>query len=445
MPDYLEHLTAAETVQAVEAGSAKAADIAAANLAVVEAREPEVQAWQFLDADYVLKQARAVDGAHEVGRSTGPLAGVLVGIKDIIDTRDMPTENGTPVHAGRKTWDDAACVAALRDAGAVIMGKTVTTELASYSPGKTRNPHNPAHTPGGSSSGSAAAVAAHMCHAALGTQTNGSVIRPASFCGVYGFKPSFGLISRTGCLEQSPLLDTIGVFARTIEDIAMVTEVMTAHDDRDPASWPRARASMRAIATAEPPVEPHFAFVKTPVWDEFIEPETAQAFEELVTALGSRCETIDLPDGFAQVIDWHKAIMIADIAKNYGPLRDAAPDKISARLSGIIDEGCAVTAVDYNRAKDLQVPSRRGLEPIFEKFNAILTPASPGPAPVGLDSTGNPIFCTIWTFCGVPAISVPLLEVNGLPVGVQVVGRFGDDARLLRTARWLMRHLSGER
>lgn len=442
MTESLEQLTAAETVSAIDTGRAKATEIAKACLSVVEAREPEVQAWQFLDSDYVLKQAAAVDETHEYGRGIGPLGGVLVGIKDIIDTRDMPTENGTPVDEGRRPTRDAACVAALREAGAIIMGKTVTTELASYTPGKTRNPHNPGHTPGGSSSGSAAAVAANMCHVALGSQTNGSMIRPASFCGVYGFKPTFGLISRWGILEQSPPFDTLGVFARTIEDIAMVTEALAGMDERDPDMWVRARSPIRSVAVAKAPMEPIFAFVKTPFWNDHIEPETAEAFEELTAALGEKCEEVELAKAFAEIRDWHQDIMFADMARNYGERLDRAPDKISPRMTSMIEEGRKVTAVRYNHARGYQRVCRETLAPIFERYNAIITPASPGPAPAGLESTGNPIFSTIWTFCGLPAISVPLLEIKGLPVGVQIVGQFGEDARLLRTANWLVRHLS---
>jgi Asp-tRNA(Asn)/Glu-tRNA(Gln) amidotransferase A subunit family amidase len=444
MNESLEQLTAAETVARIEAGSVRASEIAKACLSVVEARDLQIEAWQYLDGDYVMESALRVDKAHELGKPTGPLAGVLVGVKDIIDTQDMPTENGTPIDAGRKPRHDAACVSALRAAGAVIMGKTVTTELASYHPGKTRNPHNHAHTPGGSSSGSAAAVAAEMCHVALGTQTNGSVIRPASYCGVYGFKPSFGAISRRGCLEQSSPLDTIGVFARFIGDIAIVSEAISGYDDADTAMRPAPRARMRDVALSEPPLEPRFAFVKTPAWDEFIEPETAEAFEELAEALGGLCETVELPGLFSHVVGWHRHIMHADIAKNYGPLLDAAPDKISAKLASIIEDGRKVTAVNYNLARGFQEVARDAMDPLWEKFNAIITPASTGPAPAGIDFTGNPIFCTLWTYSGVPAISLPLLEINGLPVGVQLVGAYGDDARLLRTANWLVKHLAEE-
>jgi Asp-tRNA(Asn)/Glu-tRNA(Gln) amidotransferase A subunit family amidase len=387
----------------------------------------------------VIEAAECVDDAQGRGQPIGSLGGVLIGVKDIIDTADMPTENGTSVHAGRRPARDAACISALRDAGAIIMGKTVTTELASYYPGKTRNPHNAECTPGGSSSGSAAAVAAGMCHAALGTQTNGSMIRPASFCGVYGFKPSFGLISRSGVLEQSPPLDTIGVFARSVEDIALVTQALTAYDAADPGMGQRVRAPMSDIAMTEPPSRPRFAFVGTPVWGE-IEPETADAFEKFTSALGEACEPCALPGIFSDVIARQRTLMFADIAKNYGPLLDAAPDKISAKMASMIGEGRQISAVDYNRARDLQGVCRAALAPLFEKYDAILTPAAIGPAPRSLDATGNPVFCTIWTYCGVPAISLPLLTIGGMPVGVQLIGRFGDDARLLRTANWLARH-----
>ena len=225
----------------IRTGAATSEQLVAACLRQIEIREPEVQAWTFLDPAYALQQARAADQRQAAGLPLGPLHGVPVGLKDIIDTADMPTENGTVLHAGRCPGADAAIVTALRNAGAVILGKTVTTELATYAPGKTRNPHNPAHTPGGSSSGSAAAVAAGMVPLAVGSQTNGSTIRPASYCGVFGYKPSFGLIPRDGMLRQSPHLDQVGVFARCIEDVALLAESLVGFSANDPATRPRAR------------------------------------------------------------------------------------------------------------------------------------------------------------------------------------------------------------
>src|SRR5262245_41523553 len=282
-------LSASEAARLIEQGQLTCERLVYACLERIRATEPAVQAWTFLDEELALAQARAADDLRRSGETAGPLCGIPVGIKDIMDTADMPTENGTPLHRGRMPRSDAAVVARLRAAGAVIMGKTVTTECAYFHPGKTRNPHNSAHTPGGSSSGSAAAVGAAMVPLALGSQTNGSMIRPASFCGVYGFKPTHGLIPRTGVLQLSRTLDHVGVFARTLEDVALIMEELAGWDEGDPDTHPRARIPFRDIAAEEPPIEPRLAFMKTPVWDRAAD-ETKQAFAELVEALGDRIE-----------------------------------------------------------------------------------------------------------------------------------------------------------
>ena len=250
----LEWLSASDGARAIREGSISSEQLVEACLGRIHAAEPEVQAWQFLDPEHALAQARARNLDRMEGRPTGPLHGVPVGIKDIIDTADMPTEDGTVLHAGRTPDRDATVVSMLRAAGAVIMGKTVTTECATYTPGKTRNPHNPEHTPGGSSSGSAAAVAAGMVPLAIGSQTNGSVIRPAAYCGVFGFKPTHGLISRHGILKLSRTLDHVGMFARTLEDIALLAEQLTGYDERDPDTRPRARIPFVQTAAEEPPL-----------------------------------------------------------------------------------------------------------------------------------------------------------------------------------------------
>src|SRR4051794_13720278 len=229
--------------------------------------EPAVQAWTFLDEPHALAQARAADERRRSGEPVGALQGLPVGLKDIIDTADMPTENGCAVHRGRAPRDDATVAKMLRAAGAVILGKTVTTECAYFCPGKTRNPHNPEHTPGGSSSGSAAAVAAGMVPLALGSQTNGSVIRPAAFCGVYGFKPTHGLIPRGGVLQLSRTLDHVGLFARSLDDIALLAEQLTGYDERDADTRPRARVPFQELSHEAPPLEPMIAFIKTPHWE----------------------------------------------------------------------------------------------------------------------------------------------------------------------------------
>jgi Asp-tRNA(Asn)/Glu-tRNA(Gln) amidotransferase A subunit family amidase len=438
---HLTGLTAAEAARRIRDGETTSEELVRACLDVVAARDDEIGAWAFLDPDFALAQARVADDIRRQGRDVGPLHGVPVGIKDILETQDMPTENGSVIFAGRQTGRDAAAVTLLRDAGAVIMGKTVTTEMAVYHPGKTRNPHRPTHTPGGSSSGSAAAVAANMVPLSLGTQTNGSVIRPASFCGVYGLKPTHGLISRRNALTQSPPLDNIGMFARCIEDLALAADVLSVHDDGDAGMWPRSRGSHLKVAMSEPPLPPVLGFVKTPVWDQAAA-ETQEAFAELASELGANCEEVTLPAPFDSIVESHAHIMLADIAKNFGPLDERFPGKLSERLLGMIEEGRRVSAIEYNRAREQQDQLYRLLEGYFDRYGALLTPSSAGTAPEGLGATGSPVFCTLWTFLGTPAVSLPLLEVDGLPLGVQLVGLRRDDARLLRTARWLVGRLS---
>jgi aspartyl-tRNA(Asn)/glutamyl-tRNA(Gln) amidotransferase subunit A len=438
----LAGLTAVEAAARIERGEITSVMLVEACLARIAERDGTVQAWEHLDPDYALEQARAADERRAMDVSTGPLHGVPVGIKDIIDTSDYPTENGTPAHAGRKPGDDAALVSALRDAGAIILGKTVTTEMAVMHPNRTRNPHNPEHTPGGSSSGSAAAVADTMVPLAVGTQTGGSVIRPASFCGVFGFKPTHGLISRTGVLTQAPPLDTVGVFARCVEDLGLIGDCLTAYDPRDVWMRQRSRTRLREVALQEPPVEPAFAFVKSPPWEQVAEEVTKQAFEELADELGDRCDEVELPPHFGEGLLMQKLIQTADIAKFYGPVHDRAPGVLSKSLAGLIESGRRVTAVDYNRALDIRETLNAGLEEIFERYDAIITPASAGPAPKGLETTGNPIFNALWTYLGVPCVTAPLLEADGLPMGVQLVGQRYDDGRVLRNARWLVEHLT---
>lgn len=435
-------LTASDAARGLRDGSLRSEELTRACLDRIEALEPTVQAWTYIDPEYALEQAREADARRGAGVPVGPLNGLPVGVKDIFDTRDMPTECGTAVFSARQPNQDARAVSALREAGAVIMGKTVTTELAMYAPGKTANPHNPAHTPGGSSSGSAAAVASHMVPLAIGSQTNGSVIRPASFCGVYGFKPSFGAISRSGVLALSRLLDTVGVFGRTVEDIALAAEPLFGFDERDPDTHLRARQHLVSVASEEPPLAPNFAFVKSPVWDR-AEPDTREGFAELAEALGEQCDEVELPAPFDDAVRWHRTVMCADLAKSLASIYDNGKDRLSDVLCAMIEEGQQCLAVDYNRARDMIEVLDAGLEQIFNRYDAIITPAAPGEAPEGLETTGDPIFCSLWTFVGLPAVSLPLLQgSSNLPIGVQMIGERNGDARLLRNAHWLDRHLA---
>jgi Asp-tRNA(Asn)/Glu-tRNA(Gln) amidotransferase A subunit family amidase len=436
-------LSAADAALEIREGRLTSEELVQACLERIRALEPKVQAWTFLDEEHALAQARAADERKRSGETIGPLHGVPVGVKDIFDTADMPTENGTVLHQGRTPRADAAAVRSLRAAGAVILGKTVTTECAYFSPGKTRNPHDPEHTPGGSSSGSAAAVAAGMVPLALGSQTAGSTIRPASFCGVYGFKPTHGLIPRSGVLQLSRTLDHVGLFARTIEDIALLAEQLAGWDEKDPDTRPRARIPFQALAAEAPPIPPMLAFIKTPHWER-TDGDTREAFGELVEALGDRVEEVELFPSALEAWDWQKTIMAAEMAANLEREWRAGKDRLSPQLRELIERGREVRAVDYQRAVRAIAPAVESLDELFmERYDAILTPTALGTAPRGLASTGDPVFCTPWTLLGMPALSVPLMQgANRLPLGAQLVGRRGFDARLMRTARWLVAKLA---
>lgn len=437
----LAELGAARLARMIDRGETTSAELIEACLARIEARQ-EVAAWTHLDPDHAREQARERDRARAAGAPCGPLHGVPVGIKDIFDTQDYPTENGTVLDAGRQPVRDCTAVSRLRAAGAVVMGKTVTTELAVYSPGKTRNPYDIERTPGGSSSGSAAAVAAEMVPLAIGSQTNGSVIRPASFCGVVGFKPTHGRISRAGALKLSRHLDHVGVFARNLEDAALIGECLMAYDPADPDTRATAVPRLRDVTVQDPPIEPKFAFVKTPVWDR-ADAATRDAFEELKDFLGGQCDEVTLPPEFDAAVGDLRTIMYADLAQNLAGYMRRGKDRISDILRGMIEEGETIRAVDYNDSVDRIAPLNAWLDGLCEDYDALLTPATIGEAPMGLEATGDPIFCSIWSYLGVPAVSAPLMEGEaGMPLGVQLVAPRGDDARLLRTARWLARHVA---
>ena len=434
----LHLLSASEAARLIRDGLISSEQLVEACLARIREVDAQVQAWAFLDPDHALAQARAADEYRLSGKPTGPLHGVPVGIKDIFDTADMPTENGSVLHAGRTPSRDWTGVSLLRAAGAVMIGKTVTTEFAYFSPGKTRNPNNPEHTPGGSSSGSAAAVAAEMVPLALGSQTNGSTIRPAAFCGVIGFKPTHGLISRHGVLALSRTLDHVGLFARTIDDIALLAEQLQGFDEHDPDTRPRARIPFIDGAAQEPPLPPMFAFIKTPMWER-TDDDTKEGFAEIVEQLGSQVEEVELFPSATEAWQWHQTIMSAEMAANLEREWEKGRDRLSEKLRAQIEGGREVRAVDYQRALRQIAPIHESFVELFEqRYDAILTPAAFSAAPKGLASTGDPSFCTLWTLCGMPCISLPFLQSStGLPIGVQLVGPRHGDARLLRTAKWL--------
>ena len=431
-------LTALEVREHLLSGQETVQEFTAKLGLFVDGADQAIHAFAHRDDRVVDLQADNLQRDRAAGHLPGLLYGVPLGVKDIIDTMDFPTEYGSPIHAGRYSVGDATVVSRLRAAGAVIFGKTVTTEFATTHPGPTCNPHNLAHTPGGSSSGSAAAVAAGMVPVSLGTQTNGSVIRPASFCGVYALKPSRGLLPRTGVLDQSPSLDEIGVFARNLEDIAKVTEIMSGDDGHDSASARQSPRRLYDVAVSQPPLPPKFCFVKTPWWDD-VEPEAREAYEAFVAHMGDSVEVVQLPDIVKQVSPWLVKVNEIELGvclqKEWLHHREQLSEPLRLR----VEKSMTMPGTDYLIAKDRMFHVMNAFDEYFATYDAILCPAALGTAPQGLTSTGNPIMQTVWSFAGLPSVNLPLLTLsNGLPLGVQAVGSYQNDARLLRSSRWLV-------
>ena len=405
---------AAEAVAQLSRREISAEKLVRRCLARIAEREPVVQAWEALDAEAAIAEARRIDAL----RDRPPLYGLPIGVKDLIDTADLPTAYGSPIHRGHQPSRDAESVRRLREAGAIVLGKTVTTEFAVYSPGKTRNPHDPSRTPGGSSSGSAAAVADGMVPAALGSQTAGSVIRPASYCGVIGFKPSFGLLPLEGVHPLAPSLDTLGLFVRALDDIPLLVSVLAA--------------SPLQIR----PARPRLGFCRTEAWAHAAL-ETQTAVEQAAKALGAR--DVDTGASFAGLIDAQIAIMGAEAAETLG---DEPEERLSPKLREFLRAGAKVTPNRLAAAREQAERCRREIDATFEQVDVLLTPAAVGEAPEGLGATGDPIFCRIWTLLGVPCLSLPVLKgPAGLPIGLQIVGRRGRDAELLAAAAWIEQHV----
>jgi Asp-tRNA(Asn)/Glu-tRNA(Gln) amidotransferase A subunit family amidase len=419
-----ERLTASEAAARLAAGTLTAEALIRDCLERARARA-EVKAWAWLDPEHALAQARAVDRA---GRP-GLLAGVPVGVKDVIDTVDMPTEHGSPIYRGNRPFADAACVALIRSAGGVILGKTVTTEFANRDPRATVHPHNPAHTPGGSSSGSAAAVADFQAPVGLGTQTGGSTIRPAAFCGVIGYKPSFGEFSRVGIKMQCHNLDTLGVICRSLEDIALMRAVLLAQDPR-----PVDRVS----------AAPHVGFCRTPAWDH-ADGDTQALLERTAAGLAAAGATVrDVAPTPADILDHHRRIFEFEAARNYAYEYEVHGDKLSAALrDGLLTPGRALPLSAYVEAIETAEAFRRNLDDLFGEFDVLLAPSAVGEAPEGLGSTGDARFNAIWTLAWTPCVTLPAgTGRKGLPLGVQLIGpRFRDEA-LLDAAAWVEARLN---
>jgi Asp-tRNA(Asn)/Glu-tRNA(Gln) amidotransferase A subunit family amidase len=441
-PSLLD-LTASQARDRMARGDITAEAYVSACLGRIAEREKDVQAWVHLDRDGALAQARAADKRRAAGQGLGALHGLPVGIKDIIDVEGLPTENGSPVFRGNHPGKDAGCVAALRTAGAVIMGKTVTTQMASSPPSRTRNPRHLAHSPGGSSSGSAAAVADRMVPLALGTQTGGSVIRPGSFNGIHALKPTLGLISRTGVTLQSHTLDTVGVYGRSVADLALITDTLSRHDPDDPVSFAGTRPGLSTMLGEGNALKPRLLFLRSPAWSE-AEPDAREAILDLVRRLGRDIEEVEMP-AMRDIIRHHGVVMGAENAHYYGPLMRQHPDGFERQLIERVEAGARVMGHDYVSALVARDAINAEIERVLAGYAVLVTLSAPGPAPKGFATTGNPVFNGLWTLLGVPCVSLPLMQVGGLPLGLQLVGKRRDEGRALRAAQWLENRLGSRR
>ena len=435
-------LTATEAARLVRSGELSSLELVKSCLARIAETDRAIGAWAWLDPESALAQAAECDRLRKAGMATGPLHGVPVGLKDIIDTRDMPTELGTPVHAGRRTDTDARLVEHLREAGAVIMGKTVTTELAFVHAGQTRNPHNQAHSPGGSSSGSAAAVAAQQVPLAVGTQTNGSVIRPASFCGTFGFKPTRGMISRDGILQTSVSLDQVGCFGRTLADVALLADVIASYDQRDRESFARPRPAMQQGAGEAPPVTPDLVWLDLPFYGR-LAGDARDGLEQVMDILGSQVTRMTAADTLSNLVAVQARIHEYEICQHQKAIFEDNWDQISETLKPVSIRGRQISEAEYEDALAVKISAQEFFAHFFTEFDAIIAPAATGEAPLFGNGTGDPIFCTLWTLAGLPCVTLPLLVgQTGLPIGVQLIGPAEKDDRLLRTANWVQNQVA---
>ena len=418
----LNRLSATAAARKLAAGEITAEALLADCLARIAEREPDVRAWTFLDPDAAMRRARALDSQG----AAGLLHGLPIAVKDLFDTFDMPSSYGSPIYADHRPAWDAACVAVARAAGAIVVGKTVTTEFATFHPGPTRNPRNLQHTPGGSSSGSAAAVADWMVPLAFGTQTAGSIVRPAAFCGVVGYKPTYGLVTRVGVKMISDMLDTVGALARTVPDVALFVAAL---------------ANRRELVIDGPTADvPRIGLCRTYEWNR-AQPETVAVLEDTgkrLRAAGASVRDVTLPPPFAGLAEAQTSIMVFEVAKSLAYENLAHREKLSADMTRMIDAGLAVSPQQYDAARSLTRTCRAMLPKIFSEFDVLLAPSAAGEAPAGIAATGDPLFNRIWTLLRMPVVQLPVASgPQGLPVGVTVAGAVGDDRTTLRAADWI--------
>ena len=426
-----------DLVAKMREGQISSVDVRQAYIDRINKFEKNVKAWNFFDKKILLEKAEEADEYRKSGKPLGQLHGLPVAVKDIFGTIDMPTECGTIFRKKKSAAQDSEVVNLLKNAGAIVMGKTVTAELAYIHPGKTTNPHDYSRTPGGSSSGSAAVVASQMAPLSIGSQTGGSIIRPASYCGVVGYKPSYGLISRNGVLKTSEKLDTVGVFGKSVEAVALLAKVLIKKDLYDPATVHFAADSMVEASKKDPLFEPRFIFYKTDKWKN-IDKHSRDAFEYFIKKFKKNIEVFDTPSYFKDIPRQHQIIHETDLANNFQVYYKKDKKKLSKEMRDAIERGLKHSAYDYANAIDFMKQSYQSYGEVFDDYHGVITPSASGVADKGLKSTGSADFQKIWTYLGLPTISLPLLTgENDLPLGVQLVGNKLDDIRFLSTANWL--------
>ena len=436
MPDILS-LSANELAAQLREGEISSVEVCSQYIERIGKFEKDVKAWSHFNKKLLLEKAAEADEHRISGKPLGLLHGLPVAVKDIIGTLDMPTECGTTIRKKMTASQDSEVVNLLKIAGAIIMGKTETTELAYFHPGKTTNPHDYKRTPGGSSSGSAAAVAAYMAPLSIGSQTNGSTIRPASYCGVVGYKPSYGLISRYGILKQSDKLDQVGIFGKSVEDVALLAKVLIKKDLFDPSTIHYSAEEMMDVCRKGPLFDPKFIFYKTKNWKN-LDQESQKSFEIFIKTFKKHIEVFDTPSYFDDIPKYHKIIHETDMANNFQLYYKKYKKKLSKEMVSAIERGFKNSATEYAEAIDFMKRSYDSYKEVFEDYHGVLTPASSGVAPKGLGNTGSPEFSTVWTYLGLPSISLPLLTgKNDLPLGIQLIGDKYDDLRFLGVASWV--------
>ncbi len=443
--DALFKLTATEAAAGIRSGKISPVDLVEACLARIEHLEPTLKAWVAVDADGARRAARDCLADAQAGRSRGPLHGVPVGLKDIFHARGFVTTAGAAPFFHERPDADAASVARLRRAGAIVLGKTTTTEFANRDPADTRNPWNLEHTPGGSSSGSAAAVSASMVPLALGSQTVGSTLRPAAYCGIVGLKPTHGRVSAAGVIPLAWSTDTVGIFGRSVADVALALDVLAGYDPVDLASVDM--PSPNAAAALDRPADPPRLGVPRQHLDR-AEPDTVahlDAVAERCRQAGALVKDVVLPESFDGLHVAGERVVQAEAAAYHADRFRAHADRYREKFRATLAAGMQVTAVDYVPALRQCRRFRRDLEALLSGFDGLLWPVAPGPAPRGLDSTGDASFCAPWSYAGVPAVALPSgLAASGLPLGIQIVGTPWREGPLLATARWMERLLAFE-